>query len=562
MRRIILTTVSVLTATLGVYAAATLNYPTIVENGKEYYLYKVQKSEGYYAISRKFDVTIKEIVDANPMEGGLKLGQELKIPTGNVVKVEKNPDHSRSKNLVHVVEKGETLYSLAKKYGVKVDDLKKLNPGCDPLSIGFELKIPSDINTTSKPDKRHDKHERAYADEKQKPAEAEPQSVTPMEAMTETPLEASAADSLSTDSIPQETFYRNPQNSVRMAVLMPFNINSGYDADEKFVDFYRGCLIAADSLSALGMNVTIDAYDIGKTKESLIKTLQNRELSKADIIIGPAYTAQIQYVSDYAKRHKIKAVIPFSNNVPQVNSNKYLFQIVSPQNLFFESLATECAERWKGKHVLIVEPDSAGIRYNKREFTDLLIPKLEANGTKHMYIADTKVAGQVNNYIAEAGDKDEVIVIIPTSNHVKLTQIADHIEQIKSNNVSIFGFPEWNDVMHKDIYNKPMYMFTNYWLRFDDPATIDFYNRYNSKFGVPPAQNNPSYSIFGFDITLYFGKAWMHSGDEFEGFLNDEHPDMLQMRFHFDRRPNGGYVNHGLYLQRYDKDGISLMENR
>ena len=544
------------------YAAATLNYPTIVENGREYYLYKVQKSEGYYAISRKFDVTIKEIVDANPMEGGLKLGQELKIPTGNVVKVEKNPDHSRSKNLVHVVEKGETLYSLAKKYGVKVDDLKKLNPGCDPLSIGFELKIPSDINTTSKPDKRHDKHERAYADEKQKPAEAEPQSVTPMEAMTETPLEASAADSLSTDSIPQETFYRNPQNSVRMAVLMPFNINSGYDADEKFVDFYRGCLIAADSLSALGMNVTIDAYDIGKTKESLIKTLQNRELSKADIIIGPAYTAQIQYISDYAKRHKIKAVIPFSNNVPQVNSNQYLFQIVSPQNLFFESLATECAERWKGKHVLIVEPDSAGIRYNKREFTDLLIPKLEANGTKLMYIADTKVAGQVNNYIAEAGDKDEVIVIIPTSNHVKLTQIADHIEQIKSNNVSIFGFPEWNDMMHKDIYNKPMYMFTNYWLRFDDPATIDFYNRYNSKFGVPPAQNNPSYSIFGFDITLYFGKAWMHSGDEFEGFLNDEHPDMLQMRFHFDRRPNGGYVNHGLYLQRYDKDGISLMENQ
>ncbi|MDY6374160.1 MAG: LysM peptidoglycan-binding domain-containing protein [Bacteroidales bacterium] len=552
MRRIILTMVSALTATLCVYAAATLNYPTIVENGKEYYIYKVQKSEGYYAISKKFDVTIKEIVDANPMQGGLKLGQELKIPTGNVVKVERNPDHSRSKSLVHVVEKGETLYSLAKKYGVKVDDLKKLNPGCDPLSIGFELKIPSDIK----------KHERTHADEKQKQAEAEPQNVTPMEAMTETPLETSAAESLATDSIPQEIFHKNPQSDVRMAVLMPFNIHDNNEADEKFVDFYRGCLIAADSLSALGMNVTIDAYDIGKTKESLIKTLQNRELSKADIIIGPAYTAQIQYVSDYARHHKIKTVIPFSNNVPQVNSNKYLFQIVSPQNLFFESLATECAERWKGKHILIVEPDSAGIRYNKREFTDLLIPKLSAKGITYKYITDTKVAGQVNNYISEIGNDDEVIVIIPTSNHVKITQIADHIEQIKSDKVSLFGFPEWNEMMHKDIYNKPMYMFTNYWLRFDDPATIDFYNQYNSRFGTPPAQNNPSYSIFGFDITLFFGKAWMHSGDEFEGFLNDEHQDMLQMRFHFDKRPNGGYVNHGLYLQRYDKEGISLMENR
>ena len=126
MRRIIITLVSALAVTLGMYAAATLDYPTIVENGKEYYIYKVQKSEGYYAISKRFNVTIKEIVDANPIEGGLKLGQELKIPTGNVVKVEKNPDHSRSKSLVHVVEKGETLYSLAKRYGVKVDEIKKL----------------------------------------------------------------------------------------------------------------------------------------------------------------------------------------------------------------------------------------------------------------------------------------------------------------------------------------------------------------------------------------------------------------------------------------------------
>ena len=80
----------------------------------------------------------------------------------------------------------------------------------------------------------------------------------------------------------------------------------------------------------------------------------------------------------------------------------------------------------------------------------------------------------------------------------------------------------------------------------------------NKKIKLKPGK---TYSIFGFDITLYFGKAWMHSGNEFEGFLNEEHQDMLQMRFRFDKRPNGGYVNHGLYLQRYDKDGISLMDN-
>ena len=561
MRRFVLIVASVLATLLSISAAATFDYPTIVENGREYYLYKVQKSEGYYAISKRFNVTIKEIVDANPMDGGLKLGQELKIPTGNVVKVEENNDHSKTRSLIHVVEKGETLYSLAKKYGVTVTELRKLNPDCDPLSIGYELKIPSEINTTVKPEKRHGK--RNEKEEEEKAQESKSENVvaeTAVAVETATAIET-VADSLATDSIPQETFRKKPQSDVRMAVLMPFNIQEGNEADEKFVDFYRGCLIAADSLSQLGLNVTIDAYDIGKTKESLFKTLQDRKLSTADIIIGPAYTAQIQYVSDYAKRNKIKTVIPFSNNVPQVNDNKYLFQIVSPQNLFFESLSTECAERWKGKHILIVEPDSAGIRYNKREFTDLLIPKLSAKGITYKYITDTKVAGQVNNYINEIGSNDEVIVIIPTSNHVKITQISDHIEQIKSEHVYIFGFPEWNDMMHKDIYNKPLIMFTNHWLRFNDPATIKFYNDYYSKFGVPSVQNNPSYSIFGFDITLYFGKAWMHSGKDFEGFLSEEHQDMLQMRFRFDKRPYGGYVNHGLYLQIYDKDGIHLIED-
>ena len=46
--------------------ANTKTYPKISVDGKEYYLYTVQKSEGYYAISQRFGVPQTMIIEANP----------------------------------------------------------------------------------------------------------------------------------------------------------------------------------------------------------------------------------------------------------------------------------------------------------------------------------------------------------------------------------------------------------------------------------------------------------------------------------------------------------------
>ena len=61
--------------------AKQTTYPTMNENGKTYYLYTVQKSEGLYAISQRFSVPQALIIEANPgVEQGLKLGQQIKVP--------------------------------------------------------------------------------------------------------------------------------------------------------------------------------------------------------------------------------------------------------------------------------------------------------------------------------------------------------------------------------------------------------------------------------------------------------------------------------------------------
>lgn len=111
-----------------------LDYPKKEINGKQYYEYVVQKSEGFYSISKKFGVTEEEIKSVNPgTEHGLTYNATILIPV------------KTQAYTTHVVDKKETLYSLSKKYDVTYDDLYALNPSLktDGLKYGTEVKIPT-----------------------------------------------------------------------------------------------------------------------------------------------------------------------------------------------------------------------------------------------------------------------------------------------------------------------------------------------------------------------------------------------------------------------------------
>jgi LysM repeat protein len=112
------------------------------KDGKRYVLHRLEAKETLYALSRKYGVGIDEIKKANTdiNTSELKIGQVVRIPSP-----EKNintaiTDKPKS---THIVIAGETLYSIAKKYNVSVDEMKKNNPNAaNGLSIGDELLIP------------------------------------------------------------------------------------------------------------------------------------------------------------------------------------------------------------------------------------------------------------------------------------------------------------------------------------------------------------------------------------------------------------------------------------
>ena len=81
-------------------------------------LYEVQPKETLYGVSKKFDVSISDLINANPgLEDGLKIGMKLKIPSKN------NDAKPETDNIIlHTVVKDNTVYSLTKKYNVTVEE--------------------------------------------------------------------------------------------------------------------------------------------------------------------------------------------------------------------------------------------------------------------------------------------------------------------------------------------------------------------------------------------------------------------------------------------------------
>lgn len=103
----------------------------------------VLEKETLYGITKKYNISLKDLQDANSflLQRGLKIGDELKISTFNSsVSISGEPEQQLIPT-VHTVMAHETLYSIAKKYQLKLSDIASYNPAIanNALAIGQKI---------------------------------------------------------------------------------------------------------------------------------------------------------------------------------------------------------------------------------------------------------------------------------------------------------------------------------------------------------------------------------------------------------------------------------------
>ena len=127
----------------------------VIIDGVVYYVHMVKKGQTLYSICKAYNVPESSVVKVNPgADEEIKEGQALKIPTN--VAYDEVVLNEKDKYIYHIIQPGQTLYFLTKKYNVSQEEIEKYNPEVkyDELQVNQVLKIPrskATINKTVKP---------------------------------------------------------------------------------------------------------------------------------------------------------------------------------------------------------------------------------------------------------------------------------------------------------------------------------------------------------------------------------------------------------------------------
>jgi LysM repeat protein len=150
--------VLILLATVHVYANDSLRIER--EGDRLYVIHQVEQGETLYGLSRRYKSSMDEIKNSNGgLSGGLTIGTVIKIPLANAkqVNVAVSPAQPKPVNPTqfdgHEVKPGETLYSIARRYSISVDQVKEWNNlKSNEISTGQLLQVKPG-NAEQKPSK-------------------------------------------------------------------------------------------------------------------------------------------------------------------------------------------------------------------------------------------------------------------------------------------------------------------------------------------------------------------------------------------------------------------------
>lgn len=505
----------------------------VKKDGKVYYSHVVQERQTLYSISKAYNVTQEEILEANPglRDSGLKKNSIIMIPVQSAlpVKEEESPQQEptpqqveqvqnvresaqASVQKIHVVRWYETLKDIADKYNVSESAIIAANNLKDgKVKNRQKLIIPTE------------EYAEILAPE------------IPEEEEEDMDLETAFDDShLQEEVAPEYT----SKSHIRATVLLPLKA-TGSTSSRSNMDFYSGVLLAAREIGESGIDLDMSVYDIANGTYGATKN----ELEASDIIIGPVAAADITRI--YTVTQDIKALIsPLDPKAEQL-CGTYSTLIHAPASRMsqYEDLAQWIKEDLvPGDRVIVISEkearkgdegkilraaiDSAQIEYiplaysilEGRKIQEPLEAKMTSEGTNRVIIASESEAfvnDAVRNLNLTIHNKFDVVLYAPA--------------KIRT----------FETIEIENFHNTNLHASLTYYIDYNDAEVKQFVKKYRALFNTEPTQ----FAFQGYDVAKYFIGLCAKYGDGWMQHVEDA--EMLQSTF--DIRPSGnGYINEGI----------------
>ncbi|MCK9160203.1 MAG: LysM peptidoglycan-binding domain-containing protein [Bacteroidaceae bacterium] len=520
----------------------------------------IKVGDTLYNISKRYGIPVQNILNANPglSEANFQVDKVIQIPVVDSAAVEQQQKaanaeaakkkketrlyaipgaiESRCKEM-HKVKRHETVYSLSKKYHISEEALIAANPEignendgglkkgkriCIPYSEEEE-DVSNDTNYSSGKDSKQKYHSRRAL-------------ATPPPSDT-------------------ELFKRNkatakPISPVKAAIILPFK------EDRRMIEYYQGFLIAVDSLKHLGRSFDIYTYNCTNNAADLDAILSKAEMKNMNIIFGPAYQNQITPLANFAKKNKIRLVIPFSSKASEVFTNPYIYQINTPQSYLYSEVYRHFLDQFPSANVVFIKsniPDT-----DKNNF----ISGFKRVLASHRIPMQTVNEGISLDSLKATVNKNLQNIYIPTSSgypifNNTITKIVQLSKIFKNSEIHLFGYPEWQTYTKSQLnnfFNADTYFYTTFYTNSIFPESKDFTNKFCKWYGHDMSMNYPKYGMLGFDTGFFFLDGLSVFGSALEDNVHSFELKPVQNGMKFMRVNNwGGFINQKIFFINFTR---------
>ncbi|MEO8762107.1 MAG: LysM peptidoglycan-binding domain-containing protein [Bacteroidia bacterium] len=512
-----------------------------VVNGKKYYLHKVEKGQSLYGIAKIYGLDLNTLIVENPEAiDGIKAGQELKIPAEKP-KEQNQPTLKDYENYItHKVAKGETVYNICTKYKITEQQLTQLNPD---IKNGLKENSILKIKEKSKPSNNT----------------ASTLTLSANSAQTSSAKKTDIKKEEDTEH-PIEIVDKPKKNKYTVGLFLPFHFE-GLDAlnidelvtnkqdfpasSQLALDIYEGLQQAADSLKTSDFSIDFKLYDSGEIDSlSIFKMTQTADFKNLDLIIGPLYNSPFKIISTEAKKQQIPCVSPLTQQNKVLYDNVFTSKLIPSNNTLLQGLADFCLDSLSKQNIVLI---------NNGSLKDLqTIKDLKIYFNQKAKDTLTEVRGVVGAKAAYKADKINYYVVL-TENESFISEVLTQLNIFadKKENIRVIGLRKWTSYDNLDLeyFNRFSFMYAApYFVDHEKPFTQKLNTAYTQKYNT----NADDYYYLAADAGLYYFNLLKLMGSSFSVVLDDMPKNGSSINFNFTHPNNGtGFENQSVQIIRY-----------
>jgi len=517
------------------------------QNREDFYAHSIKRKETVYSLARKYNVDPDVIYYYNPWaKDGIKQNQTIWIPRQkNMLNI--SPEARRDDAFYYyTVKSKDTLYSIAKIYGVTVAEIINANPGLrDGLRPNQVLMIPR----------------------------------IPLPGLEEA-AEIESQDASVPCITPDEAHVFN------IAVMLPFFASYNYEEltvpsdtlsvegtyvpqlreiglrGRNFAEFYEGFLLAVDSLKKTGLSVNVHVFDTEHDTNKTRRILRELSRIQPELIIGPVYAEDVNIAGRFARYNDIQLISPLSTRPSLVNNNSSIIQLFPSRQSESYAMANYIRQFDKGRIILISGTDAVS-RENSNRFRQYLLSQMpvDANG-KPLEFKSYRLNDTLTSQLATILSKEEenLMVVFSDSEPEVNSLVTRLIQRTSIYPVILFGMPSWQGWTNIDLtffHTLQLHLITPFYTDFSSPQVRSFLKKSRNHYGYEPYEVYSlgyNFSMLGYDIGLYFLSSLRQFGKNFMPCIDQMDTGQLLTKYHFIKTQSGGFVNNNFNLIQYRPD--------